>query len=343
MASSELRARAPTRISLAGGGSDLPTFFLNNGGGACLNMGISLYSYTSFKRIPTRFTRIISYDWNFEKNITDLNIEGDLNTIDNVDAVKAVMKSASLNPKNGYEIIISSTAKKNSGLAGSSALIVSLMASMKNYSGHSMIDRDNITLEAYDIERVKLGRVGGYQDQACSVYGGVNFMEFNKNKINIYPLRLSSDILCELHSSLLLFELPVQREVQASKIEEKKIENMDDNIEYLKQIRTLAYSSKQALLKGDTETLGRLMDSSWIVKRRMDGVSTKEIDHLYNLGKEAGAYGGKLCGAGGGGSMTFLCPLEKRKNIINAMEAAGCRQTHFDFDSMGMHSWRIGE
>ena len=339
MESGEIRSRAPTRIGIAGGGTDIPAFFDKNGG-ACLNVGISLYSYTSFKRIPTNHTKIISYDWNFERDITDLKIEGNMNTANNVDVVKACMTHARLNPKNGYEIIISSSAKKNSGLAGSSALLVSMLASMKNHAGHSMMDKNKFVLEAYDIERIKLNRAGGMQDQCVSVFGGANFIEFRKERLDINPLRLSSDILCELHSSMLLFELPYQRECQASKIEEKKIKNMADNVDYLTQIKQYAYDSKQALLKGDMEWLGILMDSSWAIKRKMEGVSTKDIDRTYALAKSVGAYGGKLCGAGGGGSMVFLCPLEKRKNIINMMEQTGCKQTHFDFDYNGVHSWR---
>jgi len=337
-----IKARSPSRIGIGGGGSDLPSFFHENGG-AVLNVGINLYSYTAFSKTNEKNTRVISHDWDIDKKIEDLGLEFEKNKETNVDIVKAVMEYAKLDPKDGYRLIVHSAAPKNSGLAGSSGLVVSLMAAIFNAAGKPLMDRDKLAKTAYHIEREVLKRAGGYQDQYAAVFGGFNFIEFKKERIRMFPLRLESDLVSELHSSMLLFETPTARVETASKVEERKdrdIRKGGESIEYLKKIRDCAYGMKDAIINGDVKTMGALLHESWVEKRKLPGVTYPEIDKMYKAGMDAGAYGGKLCGAGGGGFLFFMSDIAERKKIINAMAKEGARLVNFDFDFNGMVTWR---
>jgi D-glycero-alpha-D-manno-heptose-7-phosphate kinase len=337
-----VKSRAPSRIGIAGGGSDLPSFFENNGG-AVLNVGINLYSYATLEKIDQKFTRIVSHDWDIERDIDELGLEFEKNRKDNVDLVKATMEYAGLNPKSGYRLIVHSAAPRNSGLAGSSALVVSIMAAIFNAAGKPMMNREKLANTAYHIERVILKRAGGYQDEYAAVFGGFNFIELEKGKINVFPLRLESDLVSELHSSMLLFEIPELRKEAASNVEvlkDKEIRKGGESIEYLKKIRDYAYEMKDSLIRGNVRNMGELLDQSWKEKRKLPGVTSPGIEKLYKIGIDAGAYGGKLCGAGGGGFMFFMSDLDERKKIINSMAKAGARMVNFDFDFNGMVTWR---
>ena len=337
-----IKARAPSRIGIGGGGSDLPAFF-EQYGGAVLNVAINLYSYTKMTPNSSGRTHIVSHDWNIVRGISDTVLEFDSNRKDNVDVVKAAMQAAGLSPKAGYELVIHSMAPKNSGLAGSSSLLVSLLAAMSNAAGRPMMDRDSFAKSAYHAERVLLQRPGGYQDQYAAVFGGFNFIEFQKGGINIFPLRLEEDLVAEWHSSMMLFETAHPRAALAHDIERKKEDDVrsgGESVEYLKKIRDYSYGMRNALICGDTKTLGELLHLSWLEKKRLPGVSFPEMEKLYAVARENGAYGGKLSGAGGGGFMFVVCDIADRKKISNALEAKGARLVNFDYDFEGMVSWR---
>jgi D-glycero-alpha-D-manno-heptose-7-phosphate kinase len=208
-----------------------------------------------------------------------------------------------------------------------------------------MTDRDAFARAAYGIERKVLGRPGGYQDQYAAAYGGFNFMEFSSGGIKMYPLRLEEDLACEWHSSMMLFETPFPRKGFAHEVERGKDEALargGEAVERMKGIRDYAYGMKDSLIRGDVAGLGGLLHSSWLEKKELPGVSSPEIDRLYASAKAAGAYGGKLCGAGGGGFLFIVCDVGDRKKVTNALARSGARLVNFDFDSEGMVSWRTG-
>ncbi len=338
-----VKSRAPSRIGIGGGGSDLPSFFEKEGG-AVLNVAINLYSYTKLtKNGHNGNTKIISHDWGIERVIDELGLEFDTNKKENVDIVKAAMKSASLSPKDGYDLVIHSMSPKNSGLAGSSALIVSLLAAMYNMAGKPLLDRKKFADTAYHVEREMLKRPGGYQDQYAAVFGGFNFIEFSKKGINISPLRLEEDLVSEWHSSMMLFETPYPRQSMAHDVERSKDKDIragGDSIEYLKKIRDYAYDMRDSLISGDVKNMGELLHESWLEKKKLPGVTFPEFDSLYDTARKAGAYGGKLSGAGGGGFLYVICDMADRKRIMNALAQKGAKFVNFDFDFEGMVSWR---
>ncbi|VVB58883.1 Galactokinase [Candidatus Anstonella stagnisolia] len=337
-----VKARAPSRIGIGGGGSDLPSFFEQHGG-AVLNVAINMYSYTKLTKNGVKNTRVVSHDWEIEREIEDLKLEFDLNKKNNVDVVKAAMCAAEVSPKEGYELVIHSMSPKNSGLAGSSALIVSLLAAMFNVSGKPMMNRDKFAKTAYHVEREVLKRPGGYQDQYAAVFGGFNFIEFGKNSINISPLRLEEDLVSEWHSSMMLFETPFPRLGFAHDVEKGKDDAFrkgGESVEYMKKIKEHAYGMRDALICGDVRELGELLHLSWMEKKKLPGVSSADIDMLYEVARENGAYGGKLCGAGGGGFLFVVCDMADRKKIANALVRKGAKFANFDYDFEGMVSWR---
>jgi D-glycero-alpha-D-manno-heptose-7-phosphate kinase len=254
------------------------------------------------------------------------------------------MQESNINPLDGYEIITFSSAPKNSGLAGSSALLVSILIAMLNISNQQILDKKLLAEKAIKIEREVLKRSGGYQDQYATVFGGFNFIEFKKDDIRNYPLRLSNELTYELHSSMLLFETPHQREIMASQIEKEKEKDIDiggESIEHLKLIKEYAYKMKNYLIRGDIKNLGEMLHLSWLEKKCLPGVENKFIDRLYEISREKGAYGGKICGAGGGGFLFLISDLDKRKDIIVTLEKQNCKLVNFNFDFDGATTWKI--
>ncbi|HQT45446.1 MAG TPA: hypothetical protein PLO51_05685 [Candidatus Micrarchaeota archaeon] len=342
MAKVAIKARAPSRIGIGGGGSDLPSFFEKEGG-AVLNVAINLYSYTKLVNNGLGKTRVISHDWDIERTFDELALEFNSNKKDNIDVVKAAMTEANLSPKDGYELVIHSMSPNNSGLAGSSALLVSLLAAMFNASGKPMMDRNSFAKTAYHVEREMLKRPGGYQDQYAAVFGGFNFIEFSKKGITISPLRLEADLVSEWHSSMMLFETPYPRKSMAHELERGKDRDIragGESIEYLRNIRDYAFVMRDSLISGDVKTLGESLHQSWLEKKKLPGVTFPEFDDLYETARKAGAYGGKLSGAGGGGFLYVVCDMADRKRIMNALAQKGAKFVNFDFDFEGMVSWR---
>lgn len=338
-----IKARAPSRIGIGGGGTDIPAFFEQHGG-AVLNVAINLYSYTKMVKNDGKYTRIMSHDWGIDRGITDVRLEPD-NGIDNVDMVKATMEAAGLSPTDGYSLLIHSMAPKNSGLAGSSALMVSLLAAMSNAAGKPMMNRDEVAKTAYQIERVVLNRPGGYQDQYAAAFGGFNFIEFKKNSIISLPLRLEEDLAAEWHSSMMLFETPNMRQDAAHNVERKKVEDIASggkSIDALDDIKYHAYGMRDALMIGDVESMGELLHESWLRKKTLPGVSLPYMDKIYSVARENGAYGAKICGAGGGGFLFVVCDVAERQRITNGLAREGAKLVNFDFDNEGMISWRTG-
>ncbi len=343
-----IKARAPCRIGLAGGGTDIPEFFRDYGG-TVLNIGINVYSYVSIKKIDEPKTRIISDDWGIVRDIKDLTLEFDMNMENNVDIVKGAMKVTGVNPQEGLEIHIHTTAKRNSGLAGSSALAAALLAAFYELKGAYLI-KEKLYREVYHLERTLLRRYGGYQDQIAATYGGLNYITFGydgKEDIIVnYPLFLQKELRAELHSSLLLFETPVFRKEFAHKIEEKKMKestSSEDKIKALNLIKGKAIEMKDALQEGDMRKLGELLHESWMAKRSLPYVANEQIDELYKAGMDAGAYGGKLSGAGGGGFIFYIVPTNRRRHVIDVLEEKGAKYVNFEFDWEGVMTWRITE
>jgi len=329
-----IRGRAPLRVSFAGGGTDLPYFFKTYGG-AVINATINRYCYgTLIKRAD-------------KKIIIDSDIEGDIfiDSLDNLsyngklDLLKAVVKL--IKPDFGFELYIHNDLPPGRGL-GSSASLAVLISSLFNQLMDTRLDDYEIAEMAYRAEREELNIKGGCQDQYATITGGFNFMEFSIDKSLVYPLRLKKEVVEELQNRLMLCYVGISHHSGEIHIRQEKsfYQNEKEKIEKLIKLKELTYIIREALLTNHLETLGRLLNETWIIKRKLDtGISNNIVDNLYEVGLKNGAYGGRLLGAGAGGYLLFFYSPKRRNDLKRALEAIGGEVMNFSFDLDGTQVW----
>jgi len=196
---------------------------------------------------------------------------------------------------------------------------------------------------AYDIERNDLKLAGGKQDQYAATFGGVNFMEFYSNdKVIVNPLRIKEDYLNELENNLVLYYTSKSRESASIILEQQKnvIQKNDESITAMHHLKEQAQRMKEALLKGRLNEFGAILDYGYQQKRKMAfNISNELIDSVYNAAKVAGATGGKISGAGGGGFMIFYCPGNTRYSVIKTLNQFEGVIHKYHFTQLGLTSW----
>jgi D-glycero-alpha-D-manno-heptose-7-phosphate kinase len=199
---------------------------------------------------------------------------------------------------------------------------------------------------AYQTGREDLNMAGGRQDQYAATFGGVNFMEFYAdNKVIVNPLRIRPEYLYELENNLLLFYTATSRE--SARIIESQSKNVKDNqpesIQAMHHLKEQAQMMKETLLTGKIDRIGEILDFGFQHKKKMaQGITNPLIDEIYEAALRAGATGGKISGAGGGGFMTFYCPGTNRYKVIEALQAFGGRIHPYRFTEQGLFTWRNG-
>jgi D-glycero-alpha-D-manno-heptose-7-phosphate kinase len=332
-----IRARAPLRISFAGGGTDVNPY-IEVEGGVVLSTTINKYCFGTLKKRPDNKIVIYSKDYNLSVEINHPNsIEYD----GRLDLIKAVIKL--MQPRFGMDLYLQSDVPPGSGLGGS-ATIASVVAGLLNHLREDKFDEYQLAEIAFQSERVELGVAGGWQDQYAAVFGGFNFIEFKKDDVVVHPLKIKEEILNELESNLLLCftgETRNSGEIVKSQTDSYLSSNRVV-AEALKETGDFAIQIKNTLLKGDLKRFGQLLHEAWLAKKRFDKkVSTPRIDKLYENGLRAGAIGGKVLGAGGGGYILFFCPHMEKSNIADSLESNGGRIMDFNFDFRGLQTWAI--
>jgi len=338
------RARAPLRLGLAGGGTDVSPY-CDVHGGYVLNATIDRYAYAVIKTIDEPYVRFVATDQQVEKvkNIADpLKLNGKL------DLHKAVYNEMIQRYNNGKPIPLELNtfcdAPAGSGLGSSSTLVVVMIrvfAEMLNLP----LDDYAIAHLAFKIERVDCGLQGGRQDQFSATFGGFNFMEFYADERTVInPLRIKNWIICELEASLLLFYTGVSRE--SARIIADQSNNMKsgaiDAVEAMHAIKREALVMKECLLRGDFAGMVDSMRQGWDSKKRSaKTVSNPLIDDIYNAAINAGALAGKVSGAGGGGFMMFFVPPEKRMDVIRTLNGFEGQVSNCHFTKHGTQAWRV--
>jgi len=340
-----IRARAPLRLGLAGGGTDVAPF-CDLFGGTVLNATIDLYAYCTIEPSPDGKIHFIAADM------------GDSVTYDAATAVSSegllALHSGVYNRivaqyNDGKPLPVTVTtscdAPPGSGLGSSSTLVVAMVQAYGEMLNLPLGEYDVASL-AYQIERCDLGLHGGRQDQYAAAFGGFNFMEFNGNDhVLVNPLRVKRWIISELESALILFYTGKSRDSAAIIAEQShNVEiNNQKAIGAMHQTKKDAISMKECLLRGDIKQLGSVMESAWQTKKEMAGsISNARIEQFYHVAKNAGAYCGKVSGAGGGGFMMFLVDVKDKLRVTNALTATregnvvGCH-----FTNNGVESWRL--
>ncbi len=337
------RSKAPLRIGLAGGGTDVSPYS-DLYGGAILNATISLSAYASIEPIDEPRIIVQALDRN-EQQIHELNnslpIDG---TLDLLKGVYNRVNQQFNMPLSGFRLSTFVDAPAGSGLGTSSTLVVSILGAFVEMLKLPLGDYDIAHL-AYEIERNDLALAGGRQDQYAATFGGVNFMEFYDNdKVIVNPLRIRSHYMHELENNLVLYFTATSRE--SATIIKEQVKNVNSknekSIEAMHQLKEQAKMMKEALLKGRLDEFGEILDYGFQQKRKMaNNISNSSIEELYNAAKKAGATGGKISGAGGGGFMIFYCPGNTSYRVKNELKKFGGDIKDYSFTKYGLSSWSI--
>ncbi len=337
------RSKAPLRIGLAGGGTDVSPYS-DLYGGAILNATISLSAYASIEPLTENKIIIEALDRN-EQQIFDwapaLPIDGTLNLLKGV--YNRIQKDYGM-PAGGFRLSTFVDAPAGSGLGTSSTLVVAVLGAFIEMLKLPLSEYDAAQY-AYHIERDDLQLAGGKQDQYAATFGGVNFMEFHEaDQVLVNPLRIRPEYLHELESNLVLYFTDSSREsADIIKEQVKNVNNKNEkSIEAMHHLKEQAKMMKEALLKGRLDEIGRILDYGFQQKRLMaQNISNSKIESIYDAAKAAGATGGKISGAGGGGFMIFYCPGNTRYAVINTLNNFGGGVKKYSFTKYGLTSWTI--
>jgi D-glycero-alpha-D-manno-heptose-7-phosphate kinase len=339
------RSKAPLRIGLAGGGTDVSPYS-DEFGGIILNVTLSLFAHTSIELIEEPFIIIESIDQNIIQHFeltTSLPIDGSLDLVKGV--YNRIQKDYPFQLR-GFKISTKVDAPAGSGLGTSSTLVVSILGAFKEMLKFKL-NEYQVAHYAYEIERSDLALAGGKQDQYAATFGGFNFMEFSANdKVIVNPLRIRQDYINELENNLVLYFTSSTRE-SATIIKEQQKNVMEKNvksIEAMHYLKDQAKRMKEALLMGKIDAIGEILDYGFQQKKNMaSNISNVAIENIYQQVKQAGATGGKISGAGGGGFMIFYCPKNTKYKVIATLESLGGTIKQYSFTEHGLTTWTITE
>lgn len=332
------RAKAPVRISFGGGGSDISAYFVNNKA-AVINATISLYTHTTLKLRNDERIIIHSLDLNDMIEFDDFNClveyDGKFSLIQSV--IKAIK------PSFGFELFIQSDFPMSSGLGGSAVVISSILGCFNQFRSDKW-DKYDIAELAFQAERLHLGIAGGWQDQYATVFGGLNFMEFNEDQNIINPIRLSNETVLELEESLVLCYTGLSHDsgnIHNDQKEQTKNNAIKDRIQ---SNVDLTYEMRNHLLRGRLNDFGVCLNKAWELKRSFSTkISSPWLDEIYSGAIENGATGGKILGAGGGGYFLFYVPSFERNKLMKWIKSKGLVLTPFIFENNGLQSWTVRE
>jgi D-glycero-alpha-D-manno-heptose-7-phosphate kinase len=338
-----VRSKAPLRLGLAGGGTDVSPY-CDRFGGAILNATINLYAYASIEPTTENTIQIESIDRKvFVSYPSDFILPKD-GKLELIKAVyEKVVRKFSLEPLS-FKLSTYTDAPAGSGLGSSSTLVVAVLGAFTEWLKLPLGEYDIAQL-AYEIERVDMKMAGGRQDQYSATFGGVNFMEFyNDDKVIVNPLKIKEQYLEELAHNLLLYYTETNRfssDIIASQVKQVVTDNTIA-IEATHQLKKQATLMKELLLKGDINEVGRILDFGWQNKKGLtQGITNEFIDKIYSTALANGATGGKISGAGGGGFMVFYCPGNSRYKVIESLQQFGGYEKKYSFTKEGLSTWTI--
>ncbi len=335
------RSKAPLRIGLAGGGTDVSPYS-DLHGGAILNATISLSAYASIEPLNEMEIIVEALDRNEQQHfpwLKELPVDG---TLDLLKGVYNRIQREFQMPATGFRLSTFVDAPAGSGLGTSSTLVVAIIGAFAEMLKLPLGDYD-IAHMAFEIERNELKLAGGRQDQYAATFGGVNYMEFYANdRVIVNPLRIRPQYMHELENNLVLYFTATSRESAA--IIKEQVKNVNSNneksIEAMHHLKEQAHMMKEALLKGRLHEFGEILDFGFQQKRKMAAnISNSSIEEIYEAAKKAGATGGKISGAGGGGFMIFYCPGNTNYAVKEALLKFGGEVKKYSFIKYGLTSW----
>lgn len=333
-----VRAKAPLRLSFAGGGTDVSPF-PETIGGAVLSATIDRWAHASVRARADRSVSLRSLDYGQELMFAQddqIHFDGRL------DLPKAALLRMLDRDAAGIDVFLHSNAPAGSGLGASSAMVVAIVAALANFNRLPMTVYE-IAMMAHALERVDLGIRGGYQDHFAAAFGGFNYIEFNSDHVVVNPLRVDEATLNELEQNLLLVytgQTRMSDGIIADQME-RYASGEPDSVEALNRQKELARRMKDAILRSRLGEFGELLDASWREKQRMSPrIATPQIKEAYEIARRAGVLGGKVTGAGGGGYMIFYCEYERRHVVAQRLIDVGMRASDVTFTQRGVTTWR---
>ena len=336
-----IRARAPLRLGLAGGGTDLSPY-CDEYGGAILNATIGRYAYAHLGFRDDHRICFSAHDVE-QDDVAPLAAELPLDS--GLRLHRAVYNRIVRDFLRGriHAISVSSTvdAPPGSGLGASSALVVALVEAYRAAFGLPL-GRYDVARLAFEIERVDLNLAGGRQDQYAASFGGVNFMEFLPNdRVIVNPLRIQPTYLYELEASLVVCFTGQSRASAIIQDQMKAVAKSDENaLQAMHQLKADAVDMKQALLRGNIQEVADVLNRSWKAKcRTSELVSNSMVQRAFELGLKNGAVAGKVSGAGGGGFVMFMTDPEQRYRLIGGLNANGMTASSVQFADGGAEAW----
>lgn len=338
-----IRSKAPLRLGFAGGGTDVSPF-CDEFGGYVLNATINMYAYCTLEEIDEEkiIFNAVDRDESFECELTNrIELDGYLDLHKGV--YNRVVRDFNNDQPLKIRMTTHSDAPAGSGLGSSSTMVVSILKAYVEYLNLPLGEYDIAHL-AYEIEREDIKLAGGKQDQYAATFGGFNFMEFYQDHVIVNPLRIKHWIIDELESSIVLYNTGTSRE-SATIIKEQSsnvVKKNTKSVEALKQLKVDCYDMKSALLRGDFKSLASVLERSWESKKKTaHSITNERINNIYNKAIEAGAYSGKISGAGGGGFMMFLVDPVKKLNVIKVLESMDGTVYNIRFVDRGASGWKI--
>jgi D-glycero-alpha-D-manno-heptose-7-phosphate kinase len=334
-----IRARAPLRISFGGGGTDVPPY-VNERGGLVINATINRYAYVTI--IPNDRGEISMRSLDYEEELVyDLD-EGMPEDAHQMKLARGVVDRFDVDERGrGFDLYTHADCPPGSGLGSSSTMVVALIGAFDKWLGLGLDPYETARL-AYEIERIDLGIEGGKQDQYAATFGGFNYMEFRDDVALINPLRIPDDGVAELEYALVMAFTGTSR--YSSDIIEDQIDNYEEKnmsaVEAMDRTRELAVEMKRVILKGRFYEFGKLLHTAWEVKKQMASkITNPNIDEMYEAAREAGAMGGKISGAGGGGFMFCFTEFDRQHAVKEALAEHGADVVDFGFTDRGLQAW----
>ena len=320
--------RTPFRVSFAGGGSDIASFYEKHDG-CVLSTAINKYMYISVHPSFDRQQTVLKYSkTETVSDIADIEHHYFRQVLSNLDV-------------KGVELVSTADIPAGTGLGSSSSFTVGLLHTLYCYKG-KYVSKERLASEACDVEIEQLGNPIGKQDQYAAAYGGLNFIEFRRDGgVIVEPLIMSTSSLRKLEGNLMMFYTGQLHSASEILKEQKKNITAGDREENQKKMCALARELREELQNNNIDAMGEILHENWLLKKTLaNGISNPAIDEAYQKAIEAGALGGKLLGVGGGGFLLFYVPIESQNKV---KEAIGLPQMPMAFDRQGSSVIYVGE
>jgi len=325
-------ARTPVRVSFGGGGTDLPSFYLQYGG-EVLSTSINKYFYTVITGRDDRMVQLISSDFRV------LEYYDQLDKVQPEEEELGIPLAAikHLSPQVGMNLFLASEIPSGTGLGSSACVCVNILRAVSAYVERNLTKHELAEM-AFNVAADSLGLPVGKQDEYASAFGGLNHIRFGKDGVDLAPVNVDEDIVRALEERLLLFFMGSSRQSTGILSEQNHAIRQGDAkvIEALQGVRSLVPLMMEALLGGELDEFGALLHQAWAHKKRFSQqVSNPFIDQVYELARRNGALGGKVTGAGGGGFLLLYVPPDSQEAVKQALASKGLKEMQFGFDFHG--------